>query len=367
MSHVQPTYVRYHPGLEVKQANEDATIDAIVESMLRVNTKVFDKHRHATRDAHAKSHGVLKGRIDVYDNLPEPLRQGIFAAPATYPVVLRLSTAPGDLHSDRIAAPRGMAIKLLGVQGAQLLPGREAARTQDLLLVNHPVIAFGHAAAYLKTQKLLEQHADDPEAVRRILAAVAHGGSKALHLLGIENPVVDTLGAPNNHILGETFYSMAAIRYGDYVAKVCAAPLSDNVRALTGQPLRDDAGDSELRDLVVDFFRTQGAEYELRVQLCTDIGKMPIEDASVRWDENDSPYLPVAKLTLPAQEAFSPARRVFADDVLSFNPWQGIAAHQPLGSIMRARIRAYETSTRFRHEMNAQPRIEIDDLAQVPD
>lgn len=367
MSHVKPTYIRYHPGLEVKQANEDATIDAIVESMLRVNTKVFDKHRHATRDAHAKSHGVLKGRLDVYDKLPEPLRQGIFAAPATYPVVLRLSTAPGDLHSDRIAAPRGMAIKLLGVQGPQLLPGREAARTQDLLLVNHPVIAFGHAAAYLKTQKLLEQHADDPEAVRRILAAVAHGGSKALHLLGIENPVVDTLGAPNNHILGETFYSMAAIRYGDYVAKVCAAPLSDNVRALTGQPLRDDAGESELRDLVVDFFRTQGAEYELRVQLCTDIEKMPIEDASIRWDENDSPYLPVAKLTLPAQEAFSPARRVFADDVLSFNPWQGIAAHQPLGSIMRARIRAYETSSRFRHEMNAQPRIEIDDLAQVPD
>lgn len=367
MSHVKPTYVRYTEGLEVKQANEDATIDAIVESMLRVNTKVFDKHRHATRDAHAKSHGVLKGQIDVYDNLPEPLRQGVFAAPATYPVVLRLSTAPGDLHSDRIAAPRGMAIKLLGVQGPQLLPGREAARTQDLLLVNHPVIAFGHAAAYLKTQKLLEQHADDPEAVRRILAAVAHGGSKALHLLGIENPVVDTLGAPNNHILGETFYSMAAIRYGDYVAKVCAAPLSDNVRALTGQPLRDDAGDSELRDLVVDFFRTQGAEYELRVQLCVDVEKMPIEDASIRWDENDSPYLPVAKLTLPAQEAFSPARRVFADDVLSFNPWQGIAAHQPLGSIMRARIRAYETSSRFRHEMNAQPRIEIDDLAQVPD
>jgi len=367
MSHVQPTYVRYHPGLEVKQANEDATIDAIVESMLRVNTKVFDKHRHATRDAHAKCHGVLKGRIEVYDNLPEPLRQGVFAAPATYPVVLRLSTAPGDLHSDRIAAPRGMAIKLLGVQGPQLLPGREAAATQDLLLVNHPVIAFGHAAAYLKTQKLLEQHADDPDAVRRILAAVAHGGSKALHLLGIENPVVDTLGAPNDHILGETFYSMAAIRYGDYVAKVCAAPLSDNVRALTGQPLRDDAGDSELRDLVVDFFRTQGAEYELRVQLCTDIEKMPIEDASVRWDEDESPYLPVAKLTLPPQEAYSPARRVFADDVLSFNPWQGIAAHQPLGSIMRARIRAYETSTRFRHEMNAQPRIEIDDLAQVPD
>jgi hypothetical protein len=363
----QPGYVRYHPGLETKGPDEDAIIDAIVASMRRVNEKVFDKHRHATRDAHAKSHGVLKARLDVYDNLPEALRQGVFAAPASYPAVLRLSTAPGDLHSDRIPAPRGMAIKLLGVDGAQLLPERAGARTQDFLLVNHPVIAFGHAAAYLKTQQLLEKHADDPEAVRKVLAALAHGGSKALHLFGIENPTVDTLGAPNHHILGETFYSMAALRHGDYVAKLCAAPLSANVRALTGQPLRDDAGDSELRDLVVDFFHREGCEYELRVQLCTDIERMPIEDASVRWPEDESPYLPVAKLTIPPQEAYSPARRVFADDVLSFNPWQGIDAHRPLGSIMRSRIRAYEMSSRFRHEMNAQPRIEIDDLAQIPD
>ena len=334
---------------------------------MRMNTRVFDKHRHAVRDAHAKSHGVLTGEVTVYDNLPAHLAQGVFAKPATCPVVIRLSTAPGDIHSDKVPMPRGMAIKMLGVHGPQVLPGRAGASTQDLLLVNHPVIAFGHAASYLQAQKLIEKHMDDPDTVMRIMAALARGGSKALHAFGIDSPAIDTLGMPNTHILGETFFSMAAVRYGDYVAKLCAAPLSANVQALTGQKVDADLGDSALRDLVVDFFRAQGAEYELRAQLCTGIDQMPIEDASVDWPQEQSPYQPVAKLTIPPQEAYSPARRVFADDVLSFNPWHCIEAHRPLGSIMRARIKAYEASSKFRHEMNARPRIEIDSIGQVPD
>ncbi|MEJ7804640.1 MAG: catalase family protein [Telluria sp.] len=360
-------YIRYHDGLEQKQENEDEVIDTIVASMLRASEKVFDKHRHAKRDAHAKSHGVLVGHVSVYDNLPAHLAQGVFARPATYPVVIRLSSAFGDIHSDKVPVARGMAIKMLGVSGHQFLPERQQATTQDLLLVNHPVIAFGHAAAYLNTQKLLEKHMDDPDVTKRVMAALARGGSKALHALGIESPTIDTVGLPNNHILGETFFSMAAVRYGDYVAKLCAAPVSQSVRSLTGQPVDNDGGDSALRDLVVEFFKNQGAEYELRAQLCTDVGTMPIEDASIDWPQERSPYQAVAKLTIPAQDAYSPARRVFADDVLSFNPWHCIDEHRPMGSIMRARIKAYEASSAFRHKMNDRPRIEIDRIDQVPD
>ena len=55
---------------------------------------------------------------------------------------------------------------------------------------------------------------------------------------------------------------------------------------------------------------------------------------------------------------------LFRSDVLSYNPWHGVREHQPLGSIMRVRIAAYERSTRYRHEMNAQPRIEPASLAE---
>jgi hypothetical protein len=53
---------------------------------------------------------------------------------------------------------------------------------------------------------------------------------------------------------------------------------------------------------VVDFFRKNAAEYELRAQLLTDLQQMPVEDASVLWPENLSPHQPIGKLTFAAQD-----------------------------------------------------------------
>ncbi|WP_394277516.1 hypothetical protein [Luteococcus sp.] len=52
--------------------------------------------------------------------------------------------------------------------------------------------------------------------------------------------------------------------------------------------------------------------------------------------------------------------------MLEFNPWHAIEAHQPLGSIMRCRIPVYESSVRFRHEMDAVERREPRDISEVP-
>ena len=94
---------------------------------------------------------------------------------------------------------------------------------------------------------------------------------------------------------------------------------------------------------------------------------MPVEDASVLWPDDISPHQPVATLRLPPQDAYSPARRVYGDDVLSFNPWHGIQEHRPLGSIMRVRIAAYERSSARRHALNARPRVEPTSIEQIPD
>lgn len=94
---------------------------------------------------------------------------------------------------------------------------------------------------------------------------------------------------------------------------------------------------------------------------------MPVEDAAVQWDEDASPQRPIATLRIEAQDGHSPARRNYGDDILSFNPWNGVQAHQPLGSIMRIRRPAYERSTAFRHQQNALDRLEPDTLEQIPD
>src|SRR5262249_36410571 len=125
--------------------------------------------------------------------------------------------------------------------------------------------------------------------------------------------------------------------------------------------------DNAIRDFVVAFFRDKAAEYELRVQLCTDLEHMPIEDASIAWLEALSPPQTVARISIPRQDADNPARRAYADDVLSFNPWRCLDAHRPLGSIMRLRKEAYRLSSTFRHEKNGKPMIEPKDISEYPD
>ena len=166
---------------------------------------------------------------------------------------------------------------------------------------------------------------------------------------------------------GVRYYSQAPLRYGDYIAKVAVAPASENLIALRDAKFDPSDEFSALRDAVVEFFRTNTAEYEFRVQLCTDLDKMPVEDASVEWPEEEGPYRPVARITLPAQDAYSPARRVYFDDTLSFCPAHSLSAHRPLGSIMRARLQAYDRLAQFRREMNVQRRVEPRRIGEVPD
>jgi hypothetical protein len=351
-------YLPYSDSIEQVQPDEAEITELIVASMGRVNRKIFDKHRHAVRDAHAKSHGILKGELEVYSDLPQHLRQGIFATPKRYPVIMRLSTAPGDLQSDRIPALYGMAIKVLGVTGNKVLSGDEG-HNQDLLLVSYPVMPFGNVASYWAFQQIMEKLAESAPAGQP--AATEKPGDAASTLPESLRAVA---AVPYSHILGETFHSMAALRFGAYVAKISAAPFSEPVQSIKGTPVPD--GDSALRDLVVDFFRNHAAEYELRAQLLTDLKQMPVEDASVLWPENLSPHQPIGKLTFAPQDPYSPGRRVYGDDVLSFNPWHCLEEHRPLGSIMRVRIKAYEMSSSFRHQMNVQAPLEPKSISELP-
>lgn len=351
-------WVKYTEGVEQEQPHEQAQIAAIVASMGRVNELVFDKHRHALRDAHAKSHGILKGELTVRTDLPEELAQGIFVPGRVYEVVARLSSAPGDIHPDSVRSLKGMALKVMGVDGAG---------TQDFLMANLPVLPFGTVEAYLAFQEGVEKRALRRETPPVLAPEMAHAAAAVLEAVGHPNRTLEAIGAPAHHILGETFHTMAALRYGSYVAKLSLAPASENVRQLTGRAVEDGGNDSVYRDLVVEFFRREAAEYDLRVQLCVDLETTPVEDASVEWTEATSPFLVVGRVRFPVQEAYSPARRVYGDEVLSFNPWQCVEEHRPLGSIMRSRRPAYEASSRFRHDRNVRPRVEPRDAAQIPD
>ncbi|MET0321300.1 MAG: catalase family protein [Duganella sp.] len=356
----------YTPDIEVIADDEAALTREIVETMAASSRCAFERHRHAIRDAHAKSNGLITGELTIHADLPAELRQGVFAQPRTYAVVARLSSAPSDIHSDAIPAARGFALKIIGVDGERLSPAIEG-HNQDFLMVNFPALAFGTIPKYQRMLALLEANAHAPDTFQRLVAGTAHGAKQLVEALGgTAGATLDGLARDNHHPLGETYHTQAAIRYGDYIAKLSLHPASDSVRSLTGLPL-EDVQYASLRDAISAHFARDGAEYTLCAQLCTDLDTMPVEDAAIAWPAPLSPHRPIATLRFGPQATAHPARQVYGDDVLSFNPWNGVVAHQPLGGIMRIRRAAYERSAAFRHAMNARPRIEPTHASDIPD
>lgn len=333
----------YDPSFEVLEDEEAETTQGLTTALLEISDVTFKDSGQGLRSVHAKSHGLLKATVQVLA-VPLPHAQGMFAESQSYDAVVRLSTTPGDLLDDKVSTPRGFALKVIGLPGDRL-PGSEASSVQDFLLVNGPAFLAPTAKKFLGSVKLLASTTDKVPNLKRAFSAVLRGTEKVLEAFGGESGTLKGLGGhPETHILGETFYSQVPFLFGPYMAKWSVAPVSPALIALKDAPVDLSGGPDGLRQAVNDYFATQGAEWELRVQLCTNLDAMPIEDASVQWPEDESPFVTVARIVVLPQVAWDEARSVAVDDGFAFSPWHGLAAHRPLGSINRVRRQAYKAS-----------------------
>jgi len=358
--------IPYQPGYEHPEPEEGETTRELVETMRGIVETTFENYGYPVRSVHAKSHGLLRGELTVLPDLPQELAQGLFARPGTYAAVLRFSTNPGDLLDDSVSVPRGLAVKVVGVEGDRL-PGSEGQATQDFVMVNAPAFAAPTAKKFLGNTKLLAKTTDAPQGLKKALSTVLRGAEAALEAVGGKSAMLTTMGGhPNTHILGDTFFTQTPFLYGANMAKLSIAPASHELRELTDSKI-DVAGRPEaLREEVKAFFAENEGEWVLRVQLCTSIETMPIEDASVEWPEAESPYIEVARLKVGRQPSWDEERSRAIDLGMSFSPWHGLADHRPLGSINRARKPAYEMSSGFRAAHSGCPMHEPRRAEEVP-
>lgn len=362
------TYVRFHEDIESPRADEADDIEKIVRVLRANNERAYRVYKRGLRDAHAKGHGILRGTLAVLDELDPELAQGMFAAPGTYSVIARLSSTSGAIRSDQLRGVRGLGIKVIGVSGPRALPD-DTARTQDFIMVTHREFLFADAHAYSRSGMWTAW------ALARLSDPALRLGSEALDALNkhvlprFGRRLPDNLAVfvqPNTHILGDTFHTSAPLRHGDHIAKMRLIPRSPEVRALAGAPMPPNGEVNAFAESVIDFFACHGAEYELQVQLCTDLAEMPIEDATKEWDAARSPYRTVALLRYPVQDTYTPQRRAFGDEVLSFNSWRGLDAHRPLDQPAQAacvrRVESVSSSRQSRPDARTRRRIGAADL-----
>jgi hypothetical protein len=346
--------IRYAPDLEEVRPDEAETIAGLNEAFDTILETTAKDYGHAVRAVHAKAHGILEGTLTVEAGLPPELAQGLFARPGEHRVYLRLSTNAGDILPDAVSLPRGLALKVLDVEGERLA-GAEGT-TQDFVLVNGTVFQARTADAFLKNLKLLAGTTDRFEGLKVAASTALRGVGKALAAVGVESTTLASLGgAPNVDPLGETYYSVTPFRYGEHVAKFSVAPVAPSLTALTGREIDASGRPDAIRETVRTEMRGIEGEWAFRVQLCRDPARQPIEDPTVEWTEDEAPFARVATLRVRPQDSWAPDRVAAVDERMRFSVWTGLAAHRPLGNVNRARRAPYEHSAGFRQRFNGCP------------
>ena len=276
-----------------------------------------------------KSLGCVTATFAVAPQLPPELQQGVFQPGKTYPARVRFSSASewDDAKKDF----RGMSIKLAEVVGKPLWG---EAGTQDFLLNSHPALFAGTPEHFLE---FVEAARDD--AVWRYFINPRHFYSLRIVLQGR-----DSIASP----FDIRYWSTTPYRFGDAgaVVKYSTRPCSHGISAMPAQP-----GPDHLSAAMKTHLQRGEACFDFMIQVRGDPDAMPIEDAAVAWDENAAPFRKVATLTIKEQDFQSPAATQ-ACEAMSFNPWQSLAAHEPLGGINRVRQPIYAEIGKFRADEN---------------
>lgn len=285
------------------------------------------------RDAHPKMHGLVRAEFRVLPDLPEDYRYGLFATPQTYLAWIRFSGATGPIRSDADPDGHGMAVKLLGVGGEKVLPAEKDATTLDFLMVNYPTFLTSDVTEFLS----------------------CIGPDKAAFVGGRPDLLARLDAIQNQHVanpLQLRYWSMTPYKLGPRAMKFSARRVDSPLDAKPAQP-----SNLYLRDAMIAELQARDVDFDFLIQLQRDAMVMPIEDASVLWDEAHSPFVRVASIHIPKQSFDSEVQTEYGEN-LSFTPWHALPEQRPLGGINRARKSIYTAISKLRHEMNDVPREE---------
>ncbi|XOF33359.1 MAG: catalase family protein [Candidatus Electrothrix sp. YB6] len=312
--------------------------DEIFQQMIKLTVKMMEESKDGCplRVQHAKATACVTASFEIEQDIPDDLRYGIFTQPGrTFDAIVRFSNAQGSIEPDGEATGRGLAIKLPEVDGSRALEG-DTDRSQDFLFVNHPVFPFPTPKEYLEIieRKNIPLVGD--------LLTLAHLFFDRDQLEIIKKIRAKSIASP----LSSPYWSGAPFWLGDaagttgQAVKYSAIPAAHTPGPADPEKMSADY----LREAVAEHLAQQEAIFDFMVQQQGDPVKMPIEDASVYWDEQKSVPVKVATLRIAMQPVEKGSELKKRCEAMSFTPWHAQKEHRPLGGINRLRKAVYSAS-----------------------
>ena len=261
----------------------------------------------AVPGAHPKAFGVVRAEVEILGS-PRSLCAGHLCRAPSAPRAdsfLQRGQPPGPRRAarSRIWALRSRSSISRGRSWSKKSP---AATTFDLVLKNNAFFIANTAKHYLFIQEIANDVRQVPwhgkKGFHELLTDFVTGKGtleqedwawdelftyvKAATQTPVRNPLLTT-------------YSTMGVRHGDYVAKT-ASRRRRTVRSPRSSCPRPQQWTGCFRP---DFGRRVAGprfEFDLQVQLCTDLDAMPVNDLTTEWPETLSPYVTVGRVRLPA-------------------------------------------------------------------
>jgi catalase len=340
MSTAIHTPLPYAENVESVPVDEPKDIERTLEIIRGTLKRHFETAGRYRRDVHVKAHGCAIGDFVIQPDLPPELSQGLFAIPARHPAFVRFSNSAPLVQPDVVPDGRGMAMRIGNVPGKKLETAGSAGTSQDFIMVNSSTFLARNVKDYLSLEEA--RLAANYHPARTMADWIFHHWNPLGWRWGQIGAVFKVAAQIPSHPASYTYYSMAPIRFGRYVAKYRIRPRQTTLISATDAAAFLCTRDPMAR-LLENTLRQQSLMFDFQVQLRTSEESMPVEDATVEWPEAASPYRTVAVLVLPRQdlEENDCERR-------SFSVWNGLADHRPLGGINRVRRLAYALSAAAR-------------------
>ncbi len=328
-------FLKRSPVTTEEIIRDDEQEQAEISKLRFVEIVEKNKSDYVGRGAHAKGHACVKAYLDVVDDIEEKLQYGIFSEPGKrYKTWIRFSNANSNFasHHDVEKDAHGMAIKVLNVEQNST----EKRTSQDFLMADNPNFFSPDIASY-------NEFLASKNTIKFFFSGLNPFNWRFREFM----VALETLKKPEQSPLSMQFYSNTAYKLG-----------SNNIK-FTAKPCDADRYESDLNTDQADFLRSsmrstlkdEDSCFLFEVQIQNAEKNMPLEDPSIEWKETDSPFIPVASITIMKQEFDSTEQIEFCEN-LSFSPWNSLRAHQPLGQFNRIRQHVYKSSSDYRHEKN---------------
>lgn len=338
---------------------EAAQIEETAELTKQLLDMRYPGPQKKLRGVHPKSHGCVKAHFEVLPDLDETLQAGLFAEPGgKYDAWIRFSNASVRVEpdlKDGQNGSRGMAIKVLDVGGETLIDD-EGKQNQDFLMINTPAFAFANVEDYLRLSKIILEKNDVADFFFAPLQVDIPGitGEQKLRILNSFKVVQMIKAKPVANPLEVGYFSASPFLFGpDRVMKFSAAPEGgEKPQVAPGNP-----SDDYLREALSETLEGNvDVVFDFKVQVRGKEEELGIEDATSIWDENQFPFVTVAKITIRApQRDINTPMALERCENLVFNPWHSLADHQPLGGINRLRKPVYLSSAEHRGAADEAP------------